>query len=40
MVDVGAWVSESYRISGEDALDEEGPEDAGEDEDGAVRLKH
>ena len=40
MVDLGAWVSESYRISGEDALDEENAEDAGEDEDGAARLKH
>lgn len=39
MVDLGAWVSESYRISGEDALDEEDSEDAGEDED-AARLKH
>lgn len=40
MVDLGAWVSESYRISGEDALDEEDSEDAGEDEDAAARLKH
>lgn len=40
MVDLGAWVSESYRISGEDALDEEDAEDAGEDEDGAARHRH
>jgi len=40
MVDLGAWVSESYRISGEDALDEQDSEDAGEDEDDAARLKH
>ena len=40
MVDLGDWVSESYRISGEDALDEGDAEDAGEDEDGGTPLKH